>query len=94
MKTDDLNLIILDVRTPDEYNQSHLKNAVLIDFYSADFSKKIAELDKNKIYKLYCRSGNRSGQATEYMKLMGFQKVENVGSLEQASNALNIECVR
>ena len=87
-------VIVIDVRTLEEYQQSHIKNCQLIDFYSPDFPSKIASLDKSKTYKLYCRSGNRSGQAVQLMKTLGFGNVENLGSLEQASHILKIECVK
>lgn len=82
------NVVIIDVRTPQEYNQGHVDKSLNIDFLNADFKTQIAKLDKNKLYGLYCRSGNRSGQALKVMKQMGFTQVENLGSLEQARRAL------
>ncbi|MBL7555236.1 MAG: rhodanese-like domain-containing protein [Bdellovibrionaceae bacterium] len=43
-------------------------------------------------YKVYCRSGNRSGQAMQLMKSLGFKDVENLGSLMQASQRLSRKC--
>lgn len=86
------NFIVIDVRTPTEYAESHIKNSVNIDFLAADFSKNIAKLDKEKTYKVYCRSGNRSGQAEKLMRTLGFKNVENLGSLGQAAKRLNREC--
>lgn len=84
------NTTILDVRTKEEFTSGHVKGALNIDFHADSFSEQIAKLDKNKNYVLYCRSGNRSGQATLIMKQMGFPQAENLGSLQQASNKLNL----
>lgn len=86
------NFTVLDVRTPEEYQESHLKDSVLIDVLKPDFKQRIAKLDKNKAYKLYCRSGNRSGQALQIMKAQGFKDVENLGSLHEASVKLKRAC--
>jgi phage shock protein E len=77
------DLVILDVRTPEEFNEGHIDGAVLIDFYRDDFSAQLAELDPDVPYVLYCRSGNRSGQTTAIMEELGFQSVQDVdgGSL-------------
>lgn len=80
--------IILDVRTPQEFTTSHTKTAINIDFKNQNFREEIQKLDKNKNYKLYCRSGNRSAQALELMKELGFKNLENLGSLEDARKAL------
>lgn len=70
---------LIDVRTADEYNQGHLSNAFQIDFYQAqEFNKYLDSLDKNEKYLLYCRSGNRSGQALNIMKQKGFVNVSDL----------------
>jgi len=73
----DKALIILDVRTAEEFKSGHLKGALSIDFRSSDFESKIKQLDKKKTYLLYCRSGNRSGQAMAVFKKNEFKKVYN-----------------
>ncbi len=70
--------IILDVRTSEEFQMGHIKNAHNIDFYSPDFVTKISQLDKNKTYFIYCHSGNRSGQTFSLMKKLGFTTVYNL----------------
>ncbi len=72
------DLVVLDVRTPDEFAAGHLDGAVMIDFYSDDFAEQIAVLDPNASYVLYCRSGNRSGQAASIMKSLGFNDVADI----------------
>lgn len=69
---DNPSVVILDVRTADEFNTGHIENAVLLDYRSEDFSKQIKNLDPNKEYLIYCRSGVRSSQAIDSLKLLGF----------------------
>jgi rhodanese-related sulfurtransferase len=63
---------VLDVRTPAEYAEGHLPGAVNIDVSAPDFATRVAALDKNAPYAVYCRSGNRSAAALEVMKGQGF----------------------
>jgi rhodanese-related sulfurtransferase len=67
--------IVLDVRTPAEFNAGHLPQAQLVDIEAPDFATKIAALDKNATYAVYCRTGNRSGTALEQMSAAGFTHV-------------------
>jgi rhodanese-related sulfurtransferase len=69
------NFVILDVRTPDEFNTGHLANAVNIDYYSPDFKSSISKLDRNKEYLIYCKTGIRSASATRTMLDLGFTSV-------------------
>ncbi len=73
----DDSVIVIDVRTAEEYQSGHLKGAKLIDFRGSDFVDKINKLDKKRTYLLYCRSGNRSGQAMAIFKQNGFTRVYN-----------------
>lgn len=70
--------ILLDVRTPDEYETERIPNAVLMNFYEPDFKDKIAELEKDKTYYVICRSGNRSGKTCQMMTEMGFRDPQNM----------------
>lgn len=79
---------ILDVRTRREYSNGRLKKTDHnFDMSSADFEQNIEKLDKNKNYFLYCRSGARSGRATQMMKRKGFENVYNIGGLQNLINA-------
>jgi rhodanese-related sulfurtransferase len=69
---------VLDVRTPEEFAEGHVAGATLIDFYEPDFAERIAALDRDATYVVYCRSGNRSGQATALMAEQGFSAVHDV----------------
>ena len=79
------NALIIDVRTPEEFIAGHVRGALLIDFKDASFDAKIAELDSNAEYVVYCRSGNRSAQAAARMREAGIGNVVDLGSLENAS---------
>lgn len=72
------DLVILDVRTPEEFDEGHLEGAVMLDFYEADFADQLAELDPEVPYLLYCRSGSRSGQTTAIMDDLGFADVADI----------------
>ena len=67
--------IVLDVRTPAEYASGHLPQAQNIDIEGSDFATRIAALDKNATYAVYCHSGNRSGAALEQMAAADFTHV-------------------
>ena len=72
------DLVVLDVRTPEEYAEGHLEDAVLVDFYDADFVDQLAALDPDVPYLVYCRSGNRSGETLAAMEQLGFSSVVDV----------------
>ncbi|WP_294819203.1 rhodanese-like domain-containing protein [uncultured Flavobacterium sp.] len=63
---------LVDVRTPAEYRQGHIKSAKNIDVSSGDFHTKIEALDKSKPVYVYCRSGHRSNMAARKMEKAGF----------------------
>jgi rhodanese-related sulfurtransferase len=71
-------VVTLDVRTPGEFAEGYIEGARLIDFQSGNFENEIATLDKNATYAVYCRSGNRSGQAVKVMQDAGFTNVFNM----------------
>jgi rhodanese-related sulfurtransferase len=68
----------IDVRTPEEYSDGHIDNAINIDFNSADFKETINKLDKNAAYLVYCRSGVRSAAASAIMAELGFTDLYNM----------------
>jgi rhodanese-related sulfurtransferase len=72
------DLVILDVRTPEEFAEAHIDGAMMIDFYLDDFADRLADLDPEVPYLVYCRSGNRSGQAVAIMEELGFADVADV----------------
>jgi len=81
-------IILLDVRTPEEMQSGYIKGAKNIDFNSEGFVKAIDSLDHSKTYFVYCAAGKRSGKALDLMKQKGFQKVT---SLDGGISAWNRE---
>lgn len=85
---------IIDVRTPEEWAAGHLEGAVRIGIADADFVQQLESLDKSADYYIYCRSGNRAGQAIDYMKSAGFTgKLVNGGAVANASSATGLAIV-
>ncbi|MGK5093191.1 rhodanese-like domain-containing protein [Deltaproteobacteria bacterium TL4] len=72
------DFVLLDVRTPEEFSQGHLRGAVLLNFKAPTFSEALGQLDKHKTYLLYCHSGRRSGETLTIMGKLGFQQVSNM----------------
>ena len=73
------NAIIIDVRTPKEFEISSIPNSINIDFYNPqNFMQEIEKLDKNSSYYVYCRTGIRSANSCQLMSELGFKKVYNL----------------
>lgn len=72
------DVLIIDVRTPDETAHGKVPNAIEIDVKSDDFAEKIAALPKDKTYLVYCRSGRRSTKACGIMKEHGIEQLVNL----------------
>lgn len=87
------DLVILDVRTPEEFGEGHLEGATMIDFYREDFAAQLEQLDPEVPYLLYCRSGNRSGQTADIMRELGFSDVSDVDGGIIAWNDLELPTV-
>jgi rhodanese-related sulfurtransferase len=71
----DTNVVVLDVRTPREFEAGHIKGATNINFNDKDFAKRIAALDKSKTYIIHCAAGGRSGRACEQIKTLDFKNM-------------------
>jgi rhodanese-related sulfurtransferase len=65
--------ILLDVRTPQEFNQGHIQGAVNFDISHSNIITEMEEMDKSKTYIIYCRSGGRSGMASMIMDQKGLK---------------------
>ena len=78
--TGDSNFIILDIRTPGEYQSGHIKDSIMIDYYSKSFGDQIGRLDKGKSYLVYCRSGNRSARSMALFEKLQFKKIYHLSS--------------
>ena len=82
--------VIIDVRTPQEYQEGHLKGAVNMDLSSGSFAEQIDGLDPNAPYQVYCRSGNRSARAVAAMRDAGFT---DLGGIQDAAASTGLEIV-
>ncbi|MCL9769985.1 rhodanese-like domain-containing protein [Flavobacterium sp. HXWNR69] len=72
------NVQLLDVRTPEEFSEGHLENAINIDVTAEDFDAKVAGLDKEKPVMVYCKSGGRSAKASARLKELGFKTISDL----------------
>ncbi len=85
--------IIIDVRTPEEFAAGHLDGALLYNVQDPSVETNLAALAATATFVVYCRSGNRSAQAIERMKAVGFTTLTDLGSLHNASNETGIAIV-
>ena len=83
-----MSVTVVDVRTQDEWNRGHLEGALHIEWQ--DILQLSSNIKKDEKIYLYCRSGNRSGKATEILEDAGFVNVINAGSMQEASKLLRI----
>lgn len=75
---DPAGLVVLDIRTPEEFAEVRIADAINVDFYAPDFADQLDVLDKSDPYVMYCRTGNRSSEAIETMKELGFDEVYEI----------------
>ena len=69
---------VVDVRTPQEWNEGIIEGAVKANFYDDDFKTQLEKLDKEKPVAVYCKVGGRSSQAMSMMQEMGFKEIYNL----------------
>jgi len=69
------DILLIDVRTPEEYASGHLENSVNIDYKADNFKELIGELDPDQEVYVYCKVGGRSGRSAKMLNSMGFKKV-------------------
>jgi rhodanese-related sulfurtransferase len=85
--------VLLDVRTPQEYESGHLSGAVNIDYYAKDFRDQIGKMDRSNTYLIYCRTGRRGADAASILKGMGFNNTYNMQGGIEAWKASNFSIV-
>lgn len=71
-------LIVLDIRTPEEFKDGHIAKAINIDYKAETFESKLEKLDRTQTYLMHCRSGRRSGLALEIFRKLEFQRIIHV----------------
>jgi len=74
-RSGDPGFVLLDVRTPKEFNEERIDGAVMVDYLSPSFRDEIAKLDRGKSYLVYCRTGHRTNGAVNVMRELGFPYV-------------------
>ncbi len=67
--------VLVDVRTPAEFDSSHIKGAINVDYENNNFKSEVKKLDTSKTYFVYCRSGNRSSKSIVIMKESGIKNI-------------------
>jgi len=93
MLNENSELVLLDVRKQREYDKEHIPNAIHADYFSKDFNMKLAELDKDKPYVVYCKSGTRSDETVRRMNELGITQVSIIGGGFRAWRAAGKETV-
>ncbi len=66
---------LIDVRTPEEFQEGHIEGAKNINYYLDDFTTQLEQLDKTKAVFVYCKSGGRSGKSFKQLQELGFSSV-------------------
>ncbi|HET8886418.1 MAG TPA: rhodanese-like domain-containing protein [Salinimicrobium sp.] len=72
------DIILLDVRTPEEFDEGAIEGAKNINFFDEDFAEQVNQFDKNKPVYIYCKSGNRSAKAAKQLQEMGFKEIYDI----------------
>jgi phage shock protein E len=86
-----MSMTVIDVRTEAELKTGHLEGALHIEWQ--DILKIPSDIQKDEEIFLYCRSGNRSGKATQILLEAGYINAKNVGSIFDASESLGIKII-
>ena len=71
----EIDYILLDVRSPDEFSSGFIKKAKNLDFYSETFQNDLLSIDKSLAVVLYCRTNNRSTKTANILKQNGFKEI-------------------
>lgn len=88
------NVVVLDVRTPNEFRTGHLQNAVNIDYTAPDFEQQVSKLDRTKPYLLHCAVGGRSTKALQVLQKLGFKDIRHLDGGLQAWQRANLPLVK
>lgn len=80
LEKEDSEVVVVDIRTPEEFAQGHIKGAININLNADDFAKKLGKLDRDKTYLMHCRSGGRSSASIPVWERLGFKNVLHLTS--------------
>ena len=72
------SVVVLDVRTPEEFAEGHIEGALNVDFRSDNFAEELAELDRDQRHIVHCRSGRRSSASMEVFEELGFTDIQHM----------------
>ena len=78
-RSGDPGFVLLDVRTPKEFDAERIEGAVMVDYLSPSFRDEMAKRDRAKSYLVYCRTGTRTNGAVKVMRELGFRNVSVIG---------------
>jgi rhodanese-related sulfurtransferase len=76
----DAEIVIIDIRTPEEFAEGHLAGAINLDFMGDDFEAKLAALDREKPFLMHCASGGRSGRSLPVFEKLGFERLYHLNT--------------
>lgn len=74
--------VLIDVRSPEEYQEGHLDNAININWYDSDFTEQIEALGRKKGIYLYCKKGGRSAKAAALLDSLGYKVTDLLGGYD------------
>ncbi len=87
--------VVIDIRTSEEHAAGYIAPTNLVmDYYAPDFKDRLAKLDKDASYLLYCRSGRRTGAALQAMKELGFKDIHDIAGGLVAWTAAGLPVVK
>ena len=69
------SITVIDVRTPEEFAEGHLKGAQNVDIASPDFAGNLGKLDRAKTYLVHCAVGGRSTRSLSVLEKLGFKSI-------------------
>ncbi len=80
--SNDTSVVVLDVRTPAEYEVAHIENSINIDINAEDFSERVALLDRNKTYIVHCAANVKNGRTEKSLDIMNGMEFSSLLDLE------------
>jgi len=86
-------IVLVDIRTPQEFQQGHIDGAININFYDRNFYADVQDkINKNAQLYIYCRSGNRTSQATTKLEKLGYLDINDLqgGIISWISSGKNL----